>query len=100
MSTCTERVVQLRTPMSDDQRLSLAEQAALCHPAVRGAECWMRSGGEVVVEVVVWRGSSAERVRRDLGAALDAVLGGAPVHVDVTAVAYRRRATVLLSVCA
>ena len=96
MSSCPSRVVPLRTPLSEDQRLSLAEQAVLCHPAVHSVE--LTSGEEIRAEVVVWRGSSPERTAHDLVAALGAVLTEVSVTVDITAVAYRRRSTTLFAV--
>ena len=96
LSSPSHRIVQLRTPMTEDQRLSLVEQTALCHPAVHSVE--LSSDGEIHVEVVVWRGSSPQRAIHDIAAALDAVLPGVPVCVSVSAVAYRRRATTLLAV--
>lgn len=97
MSSCSHRVVQLRTPMSEDERLSLVEQTALCHPAVHSVE--VSAGDGISAEVVVWRGSSAQRTARDIAAALDAVLGEVAVHVSVVAVAYVRRSTVLMAMC-
>ncbi|SEQ91751.1 hypothetical protein SAMN05216188_106207 [Lentzea xinjiangensis] len=97
MTSCTGPVVHLRAPMSDDERVSLVERTALCHPAVRGVRCEISFSGEVHAEVVVWRGAGHDRAVRDLAAALGAVLGGVPVRLSVAAVAYRRRGTVLLS---
>ncbi|GLY50240.1 hypothetical protein [Lentzea sp. NBRC 102530] len=96
MSSCPSRVVPLRTPLSEDQRLSLVEQTVLCHPAVHSVE--LTSGEEIRAEVVVWRGSSPERTAHDLAAALNAVLTGVSVSVGITAVAYRRRSTTLFAV--
>ncbi|MFD4636852.1 hypothetical protein ACFWN2_06025 [Lentzea sp. NPDC058436] len=93
MSSCRHRVVQLRTPLSEDERLSLVEQTVLCHPAVHSVE--LSSGDEIHAEVVVWRGSSPQRTLHDITAALDAVLGDVAVSVTVVAVAYRRRERVL-----
>ncbi|MGW6447243.1 hypothetical protein [Lentzea sp. NPDC055074] len=97
MSSRSHRVVQLHTPMSEDERLSLVEQTALCHPAVHSVE--VTPGDEISVEVVVWRGSSPQRTARDIAAALGAVLGEVSVHVTVVAVAYMRRSTVLMAMC-
>lgn len=96
MSSCSHRVVQLRTPLSEDERLSIVEQTALCHPAVYGVE--LEAGEEIRAEVVVWRGSSPEHTERDIAAALGAVLPEVLVRVAVTAVAYKRRSTVLFAV--
>ncbi|MFD4668178.1 hypothetical protein ACFWNN_00505 [Lentzea sp. NPDC058450] len=96
LSSCPSRVVPLRTPLSEDQRLFLVEQTVLCHPAVHSVE--LTSGEEIRAEVVVWRGSSPERTAHDLDSALYAVLADVPVCVTVTAIAYRRRSTTLLAV--
>jgi hypothetical protein len=82
--------------MSEDERLSLVEQTALCHPAVHSVE--LSSEDEIDVEVVVWRGSSPQRAVHDIAAALGAVLPGVPVRLTVSAIAYKRRTTVLLAV--
>ncbi|GHH27477.1 hypothetical protein [Lentzea cavernae] len=92
MSSCRHRVVQLRTPLSEDERLSLVEQTVLCHPAVHSVE--LSSDGEIRAELVVWRGSSPRAVQ-DISLALDAVLGEVAVSVEVVAVAHRRRERVL-----
>lgn len=96
LSSPSHEVVQLRTPLTEDRRLSLVEQTALCHPAVHSVE--LSSDAEIHLEVVVWRGSSPQRAVHDIAAALDAVLPGVRVCVSVSAVAYRRRATTLLAV--
>ncbi|SER69302.1 hypothetical protein [Lentzea albida] len=93
MSSCRHRVVQLRTPLSEDERLSLVEQTVLCHPAVHSVELF--ADEEVHAEVVVWRGSSPQRTVRDISAALEAVLGDVAVTLTVVAVAHRRRDRVL-----
>ncbi|MET9225859.1 hypothetical protein [Lentzea sp. NPDC003310] len=96
LSSRSHRVVQLRTPLSEDERLSLVEQTVLCHPAVQAVE--IEPGAEIRAEVVVWRGSSPQRVVHDIAAALDAVCPDVAVCVSVAGVAYKRRATVLYSV--
>ncbi|MFD9701045.1 hypothetical protein [Lentzea sp. NPDC059081] len=93
MSSSSRRVVQLRRPLSEDERLSLVEQAVLCHPAVHSIETGV--DGDIHAEVVLWHRSPREQVVRDLTAALGAVAG--QVRVTVTAFAHRRRERVLLS---
>ncbi|MFJ5986041.1 hypothetical protein [Lentzea sp. NPDC092896] len=82
--------------LPEDERLSLVEQTALCHPAVHSVELSSEDG--IRVEVVVWRGSSPLRTVHDIATALGAVLPGVPVRLTVSAVAYKRRATTLLAV--
>jgi len=96
LTSPSHRVVQLRTPLTQDERLSVVEQTALCHPAVHSVE--LSSEDEIHVEVVVWRGSSPLRTVHDIAAALGAVLPDVRVRLTVSAVAYKRRTTTLLAV--
>ncbi|HEX7304642.1 hypothetical protein [Lentzea sp.] len=93
MSSCSSRVVQLRKPLTEDERLSLVEQSVLCHPAVHSVETEV--DGDIHAEVVLWHRSRRDQVVRDLRAALGAVAGD--VRLTVTAVAHRRRGRVLLA---
>ncbi|HUQ55000.1 hypothetical protein [Lentzea sp.] len=93
MSRAGHRVVQLRKPLTEDERLSLVEQSVLCHPAVHSVE--IEVDGDIHAEVVLWHRSPREQVVRDLEAALGTMAGG--VRLTVTAVAHRRRGRVLLA---
>ena len=93
MSSAGHRVVPLRKPLTEDERLSLVEQSVLCHPAVHSVETEL--DGDIHAEVVLWHRSPREQVVRDLEKALGTVAGG--VRLTVAAVAHRRRGRVLLA---
>jgi hypothetical protein len=97
LSSAGHRVVPLRKPLTEYERLSLVEQSVLCHPAVHSVETEVGGDihGDIHAEVVLWHRSPREQVVRDLEKALGAVAGG--VRLTVTAVAHRRRGRVLLA---